>query len=104
MPTETPETESQLTDQQQSFVDSDMPLSTDYGDTDHLYDLPDDPLAAPIPEPPEEPLSQGHMNLYSAQMQFLQNVYLREMAYTLREGGQVKGIPEPPWVTDNIRK
>lgn len=87
---------------QQSGSQSNFPLATDYGDDDHLYDLPADPLTTPIPEPPSEPQSQGDMNLYMSQMMFLQNIYLREAAYALRELAQSEEIPTAPWVTDEV--
>lgn len=78
------------------------PLTTAYTETDHLYDLPSDPLTAAIPEPPDEPLGQGEMNLYMSQMMFLQNVYLRETAYALRRLALLEEIPTAPWVTDDL--
>lgn len=84
-------------------ISTDLNLTTGYGDTSHLYNLPDDPLTAPIPEPPESEQPVGQMNLYFAQMHFLRNVYLRELTYALRELSQAEGIPHAPWVTDNVR-
>lgn len=79
-----------------------MPLTTEYGDDGHLYSLPKDPLTAAIPEPPEEPQSVGEMNLYMSQMLFLQNVYLRETAYVLRELAENDDVPTAPWVSDTL--